>query len=270
MGEYTDGIERINIELSIAQQARSWSTRSSAFFATRQPAARQERRRRATIAPAELLGDRVQQAARCWRRARAGAGCWRPRPAAAEARADGSAWTTLPSSTRARAAAGRDACSTLLQDHTVRVSWKTRDPRAAARRSSPAPRSSRSSTSANAIHKRGAARPRVRRAAHARRRRQRAHQHPGQLATTTRCCRTAHAAVARIMALARSLDGVISGEHGIGITKLEFLTDDEIARLRATTSSASIRKAASTRASCCDAAGGRRRPAQRLHAVASA
>jgi len=39
----------------------------------------------------------------------------------------------------------------------------------------------------------------------------------------------ANAAVARIMALARSLGGVISGEHGIGITKLEFLTDDEIA-----------------------------------------
>ena len=39
----------------------------------------------------------------------------------------------------------------------------------------------------------------------------------------------AHKAVARIMTLARSLDGVISGEHGIGITKLEFLTDDEIA-----------------------------------------
>jgi hypothetical protein len=33
------------------------------------------------------------------------------------------------------------------------------------------------------------------------------------------------------MALARSLDGVISGEHGIGITKLEFLTDDELAAL---------------------------------------
>ena len=39
---------------------------------------------------------------------------------------------------------------------------------------------------------------------------------------------TAHAAVARIMQLARSLDGVISGEHGIGITKLEFLSDDEL------------------------------------------
>ncbi len=42
----------------------------------------------------------------------------------------------------------------------------------------------------------------------------------------------AEAAVARIMALARSLDGVISGEHGIGITKLEFLTEDEIADFR--------------------------------------
>jgi hypothetical protein len=39
---------------------------------------------------------------------------------------------------------------------------------------------------------------------------------------------TAHEAVKRIMALARSLDGVISGEHGIGITKLEFLTDEEL------------------------------------------
>ncbi len=43
----------------------------------------------------------------------------------------------------------------------------------------------------------------------------------------------AHRAVARIMALARSLDGVISGEHGIGITKLEFLTEEEIGDFRA-------------------------------------
>ncbi len=41
--------------------------------------------------------------------------------------------------------------------------------------------------------------------------------------------REANAAVARIMALARELGGVVSGEHGIGITKLEFLTADEIA-----------------------------------------
>ena len=44
---------------------------------------------------------------------------------------------------------------------------------------------------------------------------------------------TANRAVERIMALARSLEGVISGEHGIGITKLEFLTDAEIAPFRA-------------------------------------
>jgi FAD/FMN-containing dehydrogenase/Fe-S oxidoreductase len=39
----------------------------------------------------------------------------------------------------------------------------------------------------------------------------------------------ASAAVARIMALARALGGVVSGEHGIGITKLEYLTADELA-----------------------------------------
>ena len=39
---------------------------------------------------------------------------------------------------------------------------------------------------------------------------------------------TAHKAVDRIMAIARRLNGVISGEHGIGITKLEYLTDEEM------------------------------------------
>lgn len=39
---------------------------------------------------------------------------------------------------------------------------------------------------------------------------------------------TAHKAVARIMNIARSLNGVISGEHGIGITKLEFMSDEEM------------------------------------------
>jgi Fe-S oxidoreductase len=38
---------------------------------------------------------------------------------------------------------------------------------------------------------------------------------------------TATVTVARIMQIARSLDGVISGEHGIGITKLEFLHEAE-------------------------------------------
>jgi len=45
--------------------------------------------------------------------------------------------------------------------------------------------------------------------------------------------RTANQAVARIMQIARQLNGVISGEHGIGITKLEYLTDAELAGFRA-------------------------------------
>ena len=39
---------------------------------------------------------------------------------------------------------------------------------------------------------------------------------------------TAYRSVERIMRIARSLGGVISGEHGIGITKLEFLTDEDL------------------------------------------
>lgn len=43
----------------------------------------------------------------------------------------------------------------------------------------------------------------------------------------------ANAAVDRIMLLARSLDGVISGEHGIGITKYDYLTEEELAPFHA-------------------------------------
>ena len=43
---------------------------------------------------------------------------------------------------------------------------------------------------------------------------------------------TAYRTVDRIMALARSLGGVISGEHGIGITKLDYVSADEIQPFR--------------------------------------
>ena len=42
----------------------------------------------------------------------------------------------------------------------------------------------------------------------------------------------ANGAVGRIMRIARELDGVISGEHGIGITKLEYLDDAELTEFR--------------------------------------
>ena len=38
----------------------------------------------------------------------------------------------------------------------------------------------------------------------------------------------ANRAVGRVMKLAKSLDGVISGEHGIGITKMQFIDDSTI------------------------------------------
>jgi FAD/FMN-containing dehydrogenase/Fe-S oxidoreductase len=43
---------------------------------------------------------------------------------------------------------------------------------------------------------------------------------------------TAYRTVDRIMHLARSLDGVISGEHGIGITKLDYVSEEEIRPFR--------------------------------------
>jgi len=44
---------------------------------------------------------------------------------------------------------------------------------------------------------------------------------------------TAYSVVERIMRLASALDGVVSGEHGIGITKLEFLSPEAIEAFRA-------------------------------------
>ncbi|HEX3603017.1 MAG TPA: DUF3683 domain-containing protein [Steroidobacteraceae bacterium] len=44
--------------------------------------------------------------------------------------------------------------------------------------------------------------------------------------------KTANRAVAKIMGIARALNGVISGEHGIGITKLEYLSEAELAEFR--------------------------------------
>jgi Fe-S oxidoreductase len=44
---------------------------------------------------------------------------------------------------------------------------------------------------------------------------------------------TANRIVSRIMGIARELNGVISGEHGIGITKLEYLSEPELRAFRA-------------------------------------
>ncbi|WP_049123566.1 FAD-binding oxidoreductase, partial [Burkholderia cenocepacia] len=119
----------------------------------------------------------------------------------------------------------------ITQDRTVRISWK-QEIRAELRAIFNGGAFKQILDEAQAIHKR-VLRGRVFVALHM-------HAGDGNVHTNIpvnsdnyEMLQDAHASVARIMTLARSLDGVISGEHGIGITKLEFLTDDEIAEFRA-------------------------------------
>jgi len=70
----------------------------------------------------------------------------------------------------------------------------------------------------------------------------------------------ANAAVERIMRIARDLGGVISGEHGIGITKYEFLTEAETAQFRV------YKQRISCRPLQCRQAAPGRQPASGVHA----
>jgi Fe-S oxidoreductase len=197
MAEYTDGIERINIELSLRNKI-ALASQLEAFFARgRLPLGKQDDA--GEIPSAELLEDRVQQAIALVR----------------DVRAQWQGWLD-----------GADTLFPQLQDHTLRASWKTqiRAPLAgifAGNAFAPI------LFEVNAIHQR-VLKGRVWVALHM-------HAGDGNVHTNIpvnsddyAMLQTAHEAVKRIMILARALNGVISGEHGIGITKLEFLTDEEL------------------------------------------
>ncbi|MCS4292255.1 FAD/FMN-containing dehydrogenase/Fe-S oxidoreductase [Comamonas sp. BIGb0152] len=197
MAEYTDGIERINIELSLHNKIKLCDA-LHAFFAKGQlPLGKQDDAN--DIPSAELLEDRVAQAL----------------VLLTEVRKRWQGWLD-----------GVDAQFRELQDHSLRASWKSdlRAPLAAIFAGSAY---QPIMDEVVAIHQR-VLKGRVFVALHM-------HAGDGNVHTNLpvnsddyEMLTTAHAAVARIMALARSLDGVISGEHGIGITKLEFLSDDEL------------------------------------------
>jgi Fe-S oxidoreductase len=113
-----------------------------------------------------------------------------------------------------------------LQDHTLRASWKTQL-RSPLNNIFAGGAFKEINEECQAIHKR-VLKGRVWAALHM-------HAGDGNVHTNLpvnsddyEMLQTAHEAVVRIMALARSLDGVISGEHGIGITKMEFLSDAEL------------------------------------------
>jgi FAD/FMN-containing dehydrogenase/Fe-S oxidoreductase len=235
MGEYTDGIERINIELSIKNKLQLLAELRGFFAAGNLPLGKSEDAEGEDIPAAELLEDRVSQAEQLLDATHER---WsyllsqldKPlREAQPELLAFG---LDRPAGTfEDRLARQPDATVFhVVQDRTVRVSWKA-EVRAQLRQIFNGAAFKLILDECSAIHKR-VLRGRVFVALHM-------HAGDGNVHTNIpvnsdhyQMLQDAHAAVARIMALARSLNGVISGEHGIGITKLEFLTEAEIGDFR--------------------------------------
>ncbi len=260
MGEYTDAIERINIELSIDNKLELLDALDAYFVHDlagvglgKTDDAEVDR-----LSRDELMGNRVEQARVLIADVRAR---WqylrrhmnRPLDEAREALSahgvelpakpgaprDAEAGTTATDfvygpdggSTSSPDDDGQRSVFDLLQDRSIRVSWK-REVRAPLRQLFNGAAFAPVLVGTEAVHKR-VLRGRVFIALHM-------HAGDGNVHTNIpvnsddyAMLTTANAAVARIMQIARDLDGVISGEHGIGITKLEFLTDEETADFRA-------------------------------------
>ena len=197
MAEYTDGIERINIELSLRNKIALCDALDGFFAAGHLPLGKHDD---ASLIPsAELLDDRVAQA----------------QVLVAEVRALWQGWLSDVQGLFAQ-----------LQDHSLRASWKTQL-RAPLQHIFSGGAFEAILRECDALHQR-VLKGRVWAALHM-------HAGDGNVHTNIPVnsddydmLQAAHGAVKRIMALARSLDGVISGEHGIGITKIEFLTDEEL------------------------------------------
>ncbi|MGI4778882.1 MAG: DUF3683 domain-containing protein [Janthinobacterium lividum] len=197
MAEYTDGIERINIELSLKNKLALTDALEDFLARGNLPLGKVDDA--SDLPAADLLESRVVQAIDLVRETRE---LWR-------------GWLH-----------DVDALFPRLQDHSLRASWKTQL-RAPLQQIFTGAEFEPILAECTVIHQR-VLKGRVWVALHM-------HAGDGNVHTNLpvnsdnyEMLQTAHAAVVRIMGLARSLDGVISGEHGIGITKLEFLTDEEL------------------------------------------
>ena len=202
MGEYTNGIERINIELSLKNKLQVLDALEAFLKKSALPLGKSTEDYE--IPTAEILGDRVQQALEL----------------ISKVRARWSDWLTQ-----------MDTYFPDLQNYSLRASWKT-EVRAELRIIFGGLAFEPILNELEAIHK-NILRKRVFVALHM-------HAGDGNVHTNIpvnsddyEMLQDAHRAVDRIMKLARSLDGVISGEHGIGITKLEYLTEAELKDFRA-------------------------------------
>ena len=239
MGEYTEGIERINIELSLRNKLALVDA-LEAFF-TRGSLPLGKTGDAGEVPAAELLEDRVQQALALLRSVR---GLWQHWLAHLDTPSGQRPAQSNPSTSSGRTGEGGEPIEVpgatadpsrsffaQLQDHSLRASWKTQI-RAPLQAIFSGAALQPIVEACQKIH-RDVLRGRVWVALHM-------HAGDGNVHTNIpvnsdnyEMLQTAHEAVARIMALARSLGGVISGEHGIGITKLEFLSDDELANFAA-------------------------------------
>ncbi|MBC3870539.1 DUF3683 domain-containing protein [Undibacterium oligocarboniphilum] len=235
MGEYTDGIERINIELSIKNKLALLDQLMTFFASGNLPLGKSEDADGDDISAAELLEDRVNQTETLLQQTRAR---WtyllthldaRLSDALPDLQALGLERMTETLSARLQSQSDVTLFS-IVQDRTVRVSWKA-ELRAPLRQIFSGSAFRLILDECVALHKK-VLRSRVFVALHM-------HAGDGNVHTNLpvnsddyAMLQVAHHAVARIMVLARSLNGVISGEHGIGITKLEFLTEDEIRDFR--------------------------------------
>ncbi len=217
LGDYSEGIERINIELSIKNKLRLIDALAM-LFTTRLPLHEDDEH----IEREEVFGTRIEQANELVAAVRAR---WlylldHLEMPITEAKVELSKLgVDVP-------ADSNGTIFTLLQTYAVRVSWKRelREPLSqifSGRAFAPV------LEKINATHKQ-VLKSRVFIALHM-------HAGDGNVHTNIPVnsddygmLQEANAAVARIMAFARRLNGVISGEHGIGITKFEFLTEDEI------------------------------------------
>lgn len=226
LGDYSDAIERINIELSIANKLELLDTLTEFFQQGRLPIDAGD----APVSHEELIGDRGETALQLIARTRTH---WQWINDNLDASFE-LYLTAYPSAALERETSGEDTPQSVfhaMRDFVLRMSWKRELQQAleelfAGRTDKPI------LDAVHAIHQK-VLKGRTWVALHM-------HAGDGNVHTNIPVnsddydmLQRAHHAVARIMQVARDLNGVISGEHGIGITKYEFLTREELAPFEA-------------------------------------
>ncbi len=235
MGEYTDAIERINIELSSKNKLKLLAALEN-YFHGDLPITKNEEEHDSSVNKAEILRERDDDALLLLARVKTRWQFWMTQidvqlSDVLEQAVDFTEPAQIASLRERLAREPEVKVFDVLQDRTIRLSYK-REVRAELRRIFTGLSFTQILDECTQLHQK-VLRSRVFVALHM-------HAGDGNVHTNIpvnsddyEMLQEANEAVARIMQIARDLDGVISGEHGIGITKLEFLTEEELAPFRA-------------------------------------